>query len=193
MRLKIIILSLPCFINKQKQKNLRKSMPVRIRLTRRGRRHYASYSIVVADSRAPRDGKHIEKLGIYDPNTYPETININVDRAVYWLSVGAQPTDTVRTLLRKSGALYLFHLLRGVKKGALTEEQAYEKFNKWKKEKEEKLRKLKVKVKEQEKKKMSKIIEQEKQIAQKRAEEISKKFAEKAQKEAEKEKREDKE
>ncbi len=159
-------------------------MPVRIRLARRGRRHYATYSIVVADSRAPRDGKHIEKLGIYDPNTYPETIQINVDRAVYWLSVGAQPTDTARTLLRKAGALYLFHLLRGVKKGALTEEQAYAKFNEWKKQKEEKLRQLKEKVKQQEKEKISKIIEEEKKIAQKRAEEIAKKFAEKAEEEA---------
>ncbi len=160
-------------------------MPVRIRLARRGRRHYATYSIVVADSRAPRDGKHIEKLGIYDPNTYPETIQINVDRAVYWLSVGAQPTDTARTLLRKAGAMYLFHLLRGVKKGALTEEQAYAKFNEWKKQKEEKLRQLKEKAKQQEKEKMAKIIEEEKKIAQKRAEEIAKKFAEKAEAEAE--------
>ncbi len=160
-------------------------MPVKIRLARRGRRHYASYSIVVANSRAPRDGKHIEKLGVYDPNTYPETIQINVDRAVYWLSVGAQPTETARTLLRKSGALYLFHLLRGVKKGALTEEQAYAKFNEWKKQKDEKLRQLREKAKQQEKEKISKIIEEEKKIAQKRAEEIAKKFADKAQEEAE--------
>ncbi len=159
-------------------------MPVRIRLARRGRRHYATYSIVVADSRAPRDGKHIEKLGIYDPNTYPETIQINVDRAVYWLSVGAQPTDTARTLLRKAGALYLFHLLRGVKKGALTEDQAYAKFNEWKKQKEEKLRQLKEKAKQQEKEKMNKMLEEERKIAQKRAEEIAKKFAEQAEEQA---------
>ncbi len=159
-------------------------MPVRIRLARRGRRHYATYAIVVADSRAPRDGKHIEKLGIYDPNTKPETIIINEQRAVHWLQVGAQPTDTARSLLRKTGVLYLFHLLRGVKKGALTEEQAYEKFNQWKKEKEEKLRKLKEQIKQQEKERLSKMIEEERKIAQKRAEEIAKKFADKAAEEA---------
>ncbi len=160
-------------------------MPVRIRLARRGRRHYAKYSIVVADSRAPRDGKHIEKLGYYDPNTYPETIVLDVDRAVHWLQIGAQPTDTARVLLRKAGALYLFHLLKGVKKGALTQEQAYEKFNQWKKQKEEKLRQLKQEHERKLKEKQNKILEQEREIAKKRAEEIAKKFAEKAKEEAE--------
>ncbi len=159
-------------------------MPVRIRLARRGRRHYAKYSIVVADSRAPRDGKHIEKLGIYDPNTKPETIMIDEKRAAHWLMVGAQPTDTARSLLRKTGVLYLFHLLKGVDKGALTEEQAYAKFEEWKKQKQEKMRKLKEEIKQKEKEKLSKIIEEERKIAQKRAEEIAKKFADKAAEEA---------
>ncbi len=166
-------------------------MPVRIRLARRGRRHLATYSIVVADSRAPRDGKHIEKLGIYDPNTKPETIIINEERAVHWLQIGAQPTDTARSLLRKAGVLYLYHLLKGVKKGALTEEQAYAKFNEWKKQKQEKLRKLAEQIKNKEKESAAKIIEQERKIAQKRAEEIAKKFAEKAQKEAEEQQQEE--
>ncbi len=155
-------------------------MPVKIRLARRGRRHHATYSIVVADSRAPRDGKHIEKLGIYDPNTNPETILINEQRAVYWLQVGAQPTDTARSLLRKTGVLYLNHLLKGVKKGALTEEEAMKKFEEWKKQKQEKLRQIAEKIKQQEKEKANKLLEQEKEIAKKRAEEIAKKFAEKA-------------
>lgn len=106
-------------------------MATRIRLQRHGKKDYAFFHIVVADSRAPRDGKFIEKLGYYNPNTNPATIEINLDRALYWLNVGAQPTETARRILSYKGVLYKKHLLRGVQKGALTEEQAEKKFQEW--------------------------------------------------------------
>ena len=99
-------------------------MPVKIRLQRRGRRKKPFYHIVVADARAPRDGKFIEKLGVYNPMTSPATIDIDRDRAFQWLLNGAQPTDTARAILRFKGVLYMKHLHRGVTKGAFSEEQA---------------------------------------------------------------------
>ena len=110
-------------------------MSTRIRLQRRGKKHQPFYTIVVADSRAPRDGRFIERLGFYDPLTDPATIEINTERALYWLQVGAQPTETVRSLMSHKGIMLKFHLLKGVQKGALTEEQAEQKFQQWLKEK----------------------------------------------------------
>ena len=106
-------------------------MPVKIRLQRHGKKQRAFYHIVVADSRAPRDGKFIEKLGVYNPNTNPATIDLNIDAAVQWLHNGAQPTDTTRAILSYKGVLYKKHLEGGVKKGALTQEQADVKFAAW--------------------------------------------------------------
>ncbi len=106
-------------------------MAVKIRLARHGKKGYPVYHIVVADSKAPRDGKFIEKLGTYNPNTNPATININVDSAVKWLNNGAQPTDTCRNILSYKGVLMKRHLLGGVKKGAFTMEVAEERFEKW--------------------------------------------------------------
>ncbi len=106
-------------------------MATRIRLQRHGKKNYAFFHIVVADSRAPRDGKFIEKLGYYNPNTNPATIELNFDRALYWLNVGAQPTETGKRILSYKGVLLKKHLLEGVKKGALTEEQAEKKFQDW--------------------------------------------------------------
>ncbi len=114
-------------------------MPVKIRLARHGRKRRAFYHIVVADSRAPRDGKFIERIGSYNPNTNPATIDLDFDSALSWLRKGAQPTDTARAILSYKGVLYMNHLLKGVAKGALTEEQAKEKFEAWKKEKEAKI------------------------------------------------------
>ena len=111
-------------------------MPVKIRLSRHGRKRNAFYHIVVADSRAPRDGKFIERIGSYNPNTNPATIDLDFDSALSWLRKGAQPTDTARAILSYRGVLYMNHLLKGVAKGALSEEQAKEKFEAWKKEKE---------------------------------------------------------
>ncbi len=114
-------------------------MPVKIRLARQGKKGYAHYAIVIADSRAPRDGRFVEKIGTYDPNTVPHKVDLKFDRALYWLQTGAQPTDTCRSLLSMKGVLLKDHLLRGVKKGALTEEQAEKKFNAWVADKEAKL------------------------------------------------------
>lgn len=110
-------------------------MPVKIRLQRHGKKGKPFYWIVAADSRAKRDGKYLEKLGTYNPNVNPAEINLNVDGAVQWLQNGAQPTDTARAILSYKGAMLKKHLAEGVRKGALTEEQAEAKFNAWVEEK----------------------------------------------------------
>ena len=99
-------------------------MATKIRLQRHGRKGYAYYHVVVADSRSPRDGRCIERLGTYNPNTHPATINLNFERALYWVGVGAQPTDTANMILKKEGVLYKKHLLGGVRKGAFDEATA---------------------------------------------------------------------
>ena len=114
-------------------------MPVKIRLQRHGKKGKPYYWIVAADARAKRDGKYLEKLGAYNPNTNPATIELNVDKSVEWLQNGAQPTDTARAILSYKGALLKNHLAGGVKKGALTEEQADAKFNAWLDEKASKI------------------------------------------------------
>ena len=114
-------------------------MPTKIRLQRHGKKRYAFYHVVVADSRAPRDGKFIEKLGTYNPNVNPAEINIDFDKTLAWVKTGAQPTDTVRAILSYKGILYKHHLDRGVIKGALTQEQADKKFEAWLQEKEGKV------------------------------------------------------
>ncbi len=116
-------------------------MSVKIRLQRRGRKKKPFYHIVVADARAPRDGRFIEKVGIYDPMTKPATIDLDQDLAYEWLMKGAQPTETVRAILKFKGVLYKKHLMRGVQKGALTEEQAMAKWTLWMEEKEAKIKK----------------------------------------------------
>ncbi|MFY7672011.1 30S ribosomal protein S16 [Tenacibaculum sp. MEBiC06402] len=110
-------------------------MPVKIRLQRHGKKGKPFYWVVAADSRAKRDGRFLEKIGTYNPNTNPATIDLDVDSAVKWLENGAQPTDTARALLSYKGALLKHHLAGGVRKGALTEEQAEAKFNAWLEEK----------------------------------------------------------
>ncbi len=113
------------------------NMAVKIRLARRGRKRMAIYDVVVADARAPRDGRFIEKIGTYNPNTDPAAININNERALKWLLNGAQPTDTVKAMLSYRGVLLKKHLQIGVLKGAITQEQADEKFEAWKASKEQ--------------------------------------------------------
>jgi small subunit ribosomal protein S16 len=110
-------------------------MPVRIRLQRHGKKGKPFYWIVAADSRAKRDGKFLDKLGVYNPNTNPATIDLNLDSAVQWLHNGAQPTDTARAILSYKGALLKHHLDGGVRKGALTQEQADAKLAAWLEEK----------------------------------------------------------
>ena len=114
-------------------------MPVKIRLQRHGKKASAFYHIVIADGRAPRDGKFIEKIGTYNPTTNPATINLDTDKALTWLQNGAQPTDTCRSILSFKGVMYKNHLKGGIAKGALTQEQADAKFAKWQSEKEGKI------------------------------------------------------
>ncbi len=114
-------------------------MATKIRLARHGKKNYAFYHIVVADSRSPRDGRFIEKIGTYNPNTNPATIELNFERALYWVGVGAQPTDTTRSILSYQGVMMMHHLNGGVRKGALTTEQAEAKFEKWMSEKTAKI------------------------------------------------------
>lgn len=114
-------------------------MPAKIRLQRHGKKGYAYYHIVVADARAPRDGKFIERIGSYNPNTNPATIEIDSEKAVNWLHNGAQPTDTCRAILSYKGVLYRHHLQQGVNKGAITQEAADAKFQAWEAEKATKI------------------------------------------------------
>ena len=114
-------------------------MPVKIRLARRGRRKQPFYHIIVADSRAPRDGKFIEKIGSYNPMTSPATIELNQEKASEWLSKGAQPTDTARAILRFKGVMYKQHLQRGVEKGAFNQEEADKLFSAFIEAKESKI------------------------------------------------------
>ena len=114
-------------------------MPVKMRLARHGRKRYAYYHIVVADSRAPRDGRYIERIGSYNPNTDPATIDLDFDKAYDWLVKGAQPTDTVRAILSYKGVMYKKHLMGGVKKGAFDEAEAEKRLESWIAEKEAKI------------------------------------------------------
>jgi small subunit ribosomal protein S16 len=111
-------------------------MATKIRLQRRGRKGYAFYSIVIADARAPRDGRFTEKIGTYNPNTNPATVDLNFERALYWVEVGAQPTDTVRSILKREGVYLMKHLKGGVRKGAFDEASAEQRFNAWKNDKQ---------------------------------------------------------
>ncbi len=159
-------------------------MPVKIRLSRHGRKRLPFYHIVVADSRAPRDGRNIERIGSYNPTTDPATIDLNFDRALDWLQKGAQPTDTARAILSYKGVMMKKHLLEGVKKGALTQEQAEEKFQVWLKEKEAKVQSKKDRLAKGEKDEMTKRIEAEAKVREARAQEIAAKLAAQAKEEA---------
>ena len=154
-------------------------MSVKIRLSRRGRKKLALYDITIADSRSPRDGKFIEKIGSYNPNTNPATITINDEKALEWLANGAIPTNTVRAILSYKGILLKRHLQIGVDKKAISQEEADKKYNKWIKEKEKKIQDKVdsiLKLSEEEK---SKRLEAEKQASKKRAEKIVNKEKEK--------------
>jgi small subunit ribosomal protein S16 len=150
-------------------------MATKIRLQRNGRKSYAFYSIVIADARAPRDGRFTEKIGTYNPNTNPATVDLNFDRALYWVMTGAQPTDTVRNILSREGVYMKKHLLGGVAKGAFDEAQAEAKFNAWKENKQSGLAALKAKEEEAKKAEAKARLEAEKKVN----EEIAKKVAEK--------------
>ena len=157
-------------------------MATRIRLQRGGRKGYAFYSIVIADVRAPRDGRFTEKIGTYNPNTNPATVDLNFDRALYWVETGAQPTDTVRNILKNEGVYLMKHLRGGVKKGAFDEAAAQSKFDAWKQSKA----KSAEAVKEGDAKAEKKINEAiAKKVAEKKAAEAAAKAEEEAKKAAE--------
>lgn len=159
-------------------------MPVKIRLTRRGRKKAPFYHIVIADSRAPRDGRFIENIGKYNPITNPATIELDFDKALDWLQKGAQPTDTCRAILSYKGVMMKKHLLEGVKKGALTEDQVEEKFQAWLKEKESKIQAKKDSLRKGEDADLKNRLDAETKVREARAEELAKKNAEAAAKEA---------
>lgn len=121
-------------------------MPTKIRLARHGRKRHAYYHIVVADSRAPRDGKYIERIGSYNPNTNPATIELDFEKALKWVQTGAQPTDTARAILSYEGVMMKKHLLGGVKKGAFDEAEAEKRFAAWKQDKTTKIQSKKDKL-----------------------------------------------
>ena len=152
-------------------------MATKLRLQRRGRKNYPFYQIIVADSRAPRDGKYIERIGSYNPNTNPATITLDFDRALYWLQTGAQPTDTVRNILSSEGVLMKKHLLGGVTKGAFDEAEAEKRFSAWK---SNKLQDEKSEMTRDEEKKRAEEkarLDAEKEVNKARAEALAKKKA----------------
>lgn len=152
-------------------------MPVKIRLSRHGRKRYAYYHIVVADSRAPRDGRYIERIGSYNPNTNPATIDLNNDKALQWLANGAQPTDTARAILSYKGVMMKKHLLEGVKKGAFDEAEAEVRFQKWMVEKEAKIQAKKDELAGIKAMTAKERLEQEAKINTERAEKLAKRDA----------------
>ena len=152
-------------------------MATRIRLQRHGRKSYAFYSIVIADARAPRDGRFIEKIGTYNPNTNPATVDLNFDRALKWVMNGAQPTDTVRNILSREGVYMKKHLLGGVAKGAFGEAEAEAKFEAWKNNKQNGLNALKEKTAEAKKAVAKARLEVEKKVNEEKAKALAEKKA----------------
>ena len=161
-------------------------MATRIRLQRHGRKGYAFYSIVIAHSQAPRDGRFIEKIGTYNPNTNPATVELNFERALHWVMTGAQPTDTVRSILSREGVYMKKHLLGGVQKGAFDEAAADAKFDAWKKSKTAALAAAKTKAADAKKEVNKARLEAEKKVNEVKAKALAeKKAAEEAAKAAE--------
>jgi small subunit ribosomal protein S16 len=150
-------------------------MATKIRLQRGGRKGNAFYSIVIADVRAPRDGKFTEKIGTYNPNSNPATVDLNFNRALYWVETGAQPTDTVRNILKNEGVYLMKHLRGGVKKGAFDEASAQSKFDAWKQNKQSGLDSIRDKEVSAKKEALAKELEAEKKVN----ETIAKKVADK--------------
>ena len=155
-------------------------MAVKIRLQRHGKKNFAFFHIVVADTRAPRDGRFIEQIGSYNPNTNPATIVLNSERALAWLNVGAQPTLTAKRILSYEGVLLAKHLQEGVKKGALTQEQADAKLAAWKAEKAAKINAKKEGLSKDAAAARKAAAEAEAKVNQERAEALAKKQAEAA-------------
>lgn len=158
-------------------------MAVKIRLARKGRRKLAYYHIVVANSRSPRDGRYIERIGNYNPRTNPATIELDFDKALGWLQKGALPTETCRAILSYKGVLLKKHLLEGVKKGAFDEAEANRRFEAWMKQNEEKIESKKSSIEKSKDADVSKRLLAEKKVNEERAARLAKKQAELAAKE----------
>ncbi len=159
-------------------------MAVKIRLARHGKKNYAFYHIVVADGRSPRDGKFIEKIGTYNPNTNPATIELDSDKALTWINNGAQPTDTCRAILSYKGVMYKKHLQEGVRKGAITQAVADERLSAWLQEKEAKIQSKKNSLSQATRNSAKARLEEEAKVKETKAAEISKKRVEQAAKAA---------
>ena len=159
-------------------------MATKIRLQRGGRKGYAFYGIVIADVRAPRDGKFTEKIGTFNPNTNPATVDLNFERALYWVENGAQPTDTVRNILKSEGVYMMKHLRGGVKKGAFDEAAAQKKFDAWKENKLKGFEAITEKDAKAKKDAIAASLEAEKKVNEAIAKKVAEKKAAKAQEEA---------
>jgi small subunit ribosomal protein S16 len=159
-------------------------MATKMRLQRFGKKGQAYFHIVIADGRAPRDGRFIEKIGTYNPITRPADIELDFDRALYWVKTGVEPTETVEAILRYTGVAYMHHLLKGVAKGAMTEEQAQAKFEEWKTVKTGKIESAKNDIGLKSKKEDKKRLEAEVKVNQAKADALAKKQAAEAKKAA---------
>jgi|SRR5512133_1207911 small subunit ribosomal protein S16 len=155
-------------------------MPVKIRLSKKGRKKLPYYHIVVADSRAPRDGKFVERIGLYNPQTNPATIELNFDRALDWLQKGAQPTDTCRAILSEKGVMMKKHLVEGAKKGAFSMEEAESRFQKWNSEKTARVNAMADKVTKGKADEAKKRFEAETKVKEAKAAALAKKLKAKA-------------
>jgi small subunit ribosomal protein S16 len=159
-------------------------MATKMRLQRFGKKGQAYFHIVIADGRAPRDGRFIEKIGIYNPITRPADIQLDFDRALYWVKTGAEPTETVEAILKYTGVAYMHHLLKGVAKGAMTDEQAQAKFEEWKTVKTGKIESAKKDIGLKSKTEDKKRLEAEVKVNQAKADALAKKLAVEAKKAA---------
>jgi small subunit ribosomal protein S16 len=159
-------------------------MAVKIRLARKGRKKLAFYHIVVADSRSPRDGRYIEKIGSYNPVTNPATIELDFDKALDWLQNGALPTDTCRAILSYKGVMMKKHLLEGVRKGAFDEAEATKRFEEWTKQNEAKIEAKKSNLEKSQDDELGKKLAIEKRVNEARAAKLAKRIADAAAKEA---------
>jgi small subunit ribosomal protein S16 len=159
-------------------------MATKMRLQRFGKKGQAYFHIVIADGRAPRDGRFIEKIGTYNPITRPADIELDFDRALYWVKTGAEPTETVEAILKYTGVAYMHHLLKGVTKGAMTEEQAQAKFEEWKTVKTGKIESAKKDIGQKSKTEDKKRLEAEVKVNQAKADALAKKLAAEAKKAA---------
>ena len=151
-------------------------MPLKIRLSKKGRKKLPYYHIVVADSRAPRDGKFVERIGLYNPKTNPATIELNFNRALDWLQKGAQPTDTCRAILSEQGVMMKKHLLEGAKKGAFSIEEAESRYQKWINEKEDRVKVQVDKISKGKADETKKRLEAEIKVKEAKAQELARKL-----------------